>query len=387
MIMVTHGKAHKGICDEEIDIRNGAIASDTSEEARQPSKDCTGSLSPEGQESAVRRPTRRISRIPIRSLRTIGPLTQVRVLIQRELLLTCKSWRKLVVPVVIVPVLFATAIHVALVTTTKLDLLGFLMVLASIWMGASLSLLSIVYERAIIDHEFLFYLRIPSYVLAKVLVLGLISVGQVSCFFWVLWLMRGLFGWGEMLYHPLWSWLSLLLIGVGGVTLGLLLSGLAGRNKDRANLVLPLIMMGQIVFSVQVSDNSASSLEVAYGRFQPHYCCVWPDRRSDRWIPSQGGWVSERARVHFGRQFAAMQANLDSRNESQIPTPEQANKIIESLRKRGADGGGGRVSGSVPSELGIRLSLLFRAVSIWRYHSSQLCLRRPNWPPDFSRTL
>ncbi len=320
VVMVTHGKAHQGVCDEEFDVSDESFFfHETGRSPRHAAEEGKTSRLQDGQpkEPGADWRARRTARMLPQTGRL---LTQAQVLVQRELLLTCKGWKKLIVPVVIVPLVFALSIHLGLGNSTKLDMLGFLAILATIWMGASLSLLSIVSEREIIDHEVLFYLRIPSYVLAKFLVWSLISAGQVSCFFAALWLMRGVLDWGPMLYTPWWTWLSLLSTAIAAIALGLFISALSGRRKETANLILPLIMMMQIIFSVQVSDSDKTYLQDVYGRFQIHRCAVWPDRRADMWIPAYGGWVCARARTALQRKL----------NGTAIGTNQS--EVFESLR-------------------------------------------------------
>ena len=79
------------------------------------------------------------------------------------------------------PPVFSPSISLA-VPAEKLHLLGFLAVLASIWMGASLSLLAIVNERTVLDHERLLFFRLFPYVTAKTSVLWLFSAIQTIIF-------------------------------------------------------------------------------------------------------------------------------------------------------------------------------------------------------------
>jgi hypothetical protein len=161
-------------------------------------------------------------------------------------------------------------------------------------MGSSLSVLAIVAEREVFDHEHFFYLRISSYLLAKMVVLGGMALVQTVVFLGVLTGLRAGPDDAKLFGLP-WVAGTLWLVELGAVALGLFLSALGNRSKDTANLLLPLVMIGQIVFSVQVCGNGGS-LEEAYQTFHLHACAAWPERRAVRWIPSQGGWLSQGAR-------------------------------------------------------------------------------------------
>ncbi|HEV3003014.1 MAG TPA: ATP-binding cassette domain-containing protein, partial [Pirellulales bacterium] len=127
------------------------------------------------------------------------------------------------VPLVVIPVCFATACHLAVKPMDR-AMLGFLGVLSCIWMGASLSLTSIVNEREVFDHERLLFLRVGPYVAAKTLVLGLLSALESLVFFSSMALMRGSFGADGMLFGGTWPGVVLALVGLASTGLGLLIS-------------------------------------------------------------------------------------------------------------------------------------------------------------------
>jgi hypothetical protein len=167
-------------------------------------------------------------------------------------------------------------------------MLGFLGVLSCIWMGASLSLTSIVNEREVFDHERLLFLRVGPYVAAKTLVLGLLSALESLVFFSSMALMRGSFGADGMLFGGTWPGVVLALVGLASTGLGLLISAAAKRNKPLPNLLLPLVMIVQVLFSVQVAGDGKASLHRAYGEFNGQHCRVREahdrPRRAERWL-------------------------------------------------------------------------------------------------------
>ncbi|MCE9552608.1 MAG: ATP-binding cassette domain-containing protein [Planctomycetes bacterium] len=211
----------------------------------------------------------------------------------REVTLTRNDWlRRLVLPVILVPAVFAAAIGIAApapAAGNKDSLLGFLCILACIWMGASLSLMSIVHEREVVEHERLLFLRFIPYVMAKASVLWLISMLQTTAFLTLLWLIRP--PWSML---PIsWTWWYLMPAGLAAVGMGLLISALAGHSRQAANVILPLVMMFQIVFSVQIAGMGNKTLHAAYLEFSPLTPGDTPDLvpSSDR--PNQAAaWLS-----------------------------------------------------------------------------------------------
>ena len=216
---------------------------------------------------------------------------QLSTLISRECSLLQKSpWRRFVLPVAIVPAVFATAIGVT-VEPDRLPLLGFLCTLSCIWMGASLSLLAIANERLIYEHEKLLFLRVSSYVGAKTMTLWVLSSGQTLVFFFLLWAVRrNVSSHDSMLLAPYWSLVCLWLVSLAATGIGLVISALVGTSTFAANFILPFVMMAQMVFSVHIAGRADHQLQDSYGDFTVHYCCASPDcrRRAQMWIHSGG---------------------------------------------------------------------------------------------------
>ncbi len=208
--------------------------------------------------------------------------------------------RRLLLPIAVAPLLFAAAIGLA-VPATENHLLGFLSALASVWMGSSLSLMAIVNEREVYEHERLLFLRIGPYVGAKLLALWLLSAAQTAVFLLALTLIRDASRRpDDMLFGLPWCFVYLCLIGFAAVGLGLWISALSGHDKAKANYILPLVMMLQIVFSVEVAGKRDAGLAAAYGEFNLHACARdGPDgcqRRAQRWTP-QYGWLCDKCRA------------------------------------------------------------------------------------------
>lgn len=198
-----------------------------------------------------------------------GALSQFSRLAQREWrLLRSESWKRLVLPLVVVPAFFALAFSLAFTEAGKNDLLGFFCVLGVIWMGASQSLTAIAGEREVFDHEQLLFLRTQSYVFAKMVVGGLLSSVQTFVFVGLLYAFQRFLGSEAILFGPGWVLACLALINLTAVGLGLMISAISGRSRHAGNLLLPLMMIIQIVFSVYVCGQAeGKNLYEAYKGF------------------------------------------------------------------------------------------------------------------------
>jgi ABC transport system ATP-binding/permease protein len=187
---------------------------------------------------------------------------QFKTLLAREACYLRNSpFKRLVLPLVIVPVIFATAIGLG-VRPVDRPLLGFLSILACIWMSASLSVMAIVDERDVYEHERMLFLRNDAYVMSKTVISWILSGLQTSVFAFVLVLCRQLVPHSEtraILYDPIESSLVLVIVGWSAAGAGLFISAAAAHSKPAAALLLPLFMMAQIVFSVLVGDPSAAT--------------------------------------------------------------------------------------------------------------------------------
>ena len=185
------------------------------------------------------------------------------------------DWRpRLAVPA-LVAALFALALGVV-VEPTHVPLLGFLSVVSVLWMSASASLLSIAGEREVFDHERQLFLSVPHFLLAKFLVTVVVAVSQSLLFFGSLWLSRTALG-RQSFHAPAWAVAILSVTSTAGASLGLCLSALAGRKKETATFLLPLVMIAQLVFSVPVAspDAARDSVKLAYTKFHWAEKQVW----------------------------------------------------------------------------------------------------------------
>ncbi len=175
----------------------------------------------------------------------------------------------------LVAIVFAVALAIAIPSHHR-HLLGFLSAVSVLWMSSSLSLMAIVGERAVFDHERHLFLRVAPYVFGKFVVHLVLAGLQCAVFVSVLlglrWLISSAGSAPSFVTGQVGvSVLTLLGVAATGTSLGLCVSAVAKRHKEVATLVLPLIMIAQIVFSAPIAEGRPNdSLAVAYRDFS------WP---------------------------------------------------------------------------------------------------------------
>jgi ABC-type multidrug transport system ATPase subunit len=121
----------------------------------------------------------------------------------------------------------------------------FLMVIVVIWLGSLDAAREIVKERSVFERESAVGVRLPAYVLSKLVVLfGLVSV-QVLLYTGLLFAFRPLDA-------DLGAWVSVLLLflvtGYAAVGMGLLISA-AARSEDQSISIVPLAVIPQLLFA------------------------------------------------------------------------------------------------------------------------------------------
>lgn len=195
---------------------------------------------------------------------------QVGLLVRRERTMLATRWgKRVVVPFFVLPGLFAVALALAGLST---ELFLFLTVLSTIWMAASLGLLSIVDEWSVVEHEHRLFLRPAAYVAAKFLVLATLACLQILAFLVFLRLLSPLAAKLNLDITLAGMW-ALFPVGVAAVGLGMLISATARGSRPLATFILPFVMLCQIVFSVYVnSRHGTRPVETAYSELSLHRC-------------------------------------------------------------------------------------------------------------------
>ncbi len=118
----------------------------------------------------------------------------------------------------------------------------FVLVLAVLWCAGTLGVREIVKERTIFRHESRFGIAVGPYLGSKMLFLGLLAVAQALLLLLIVRAATGLTG------EALLQGIVLALTAVTGVALGLLISA-ASPATERAMTLLPIVLIGQAVFS------------------------------------------------------------------------------------------------------------------------------------------
>ncbi len=201
---------------------------------------------------------------------------------------------------------------------------------------ASLGLMSIVGERSVYDHERLLFLRPMSFLSSKMATLWPMAVMQTAVFSIASFALRQWFVQErDVWFHEArWAAVCLALTSCAAVGVGVAISALAWTRHEVANFLLPLVMMMQIVFSMQVAGNAEGAgrgrerLQSAYRGYHRRSCqgaigCV---ARDVVWIPSDGGWLCEDCREEFRK--------LDPTIGPTPPTIEQRQQIKKSLVRK-----------------------------------------------------
>jgi ABC transport system ATP-binding/permease protein len=122
--------------------------------------------------------------------------------------------------------------------------LVFLLVIVAVWLGTSNSAREIVKEAAIFRRERRIGLKVVPYVLSKMVVQTLILLAQLLILVGIVWAGLGMGANPETIFYV---YFTLILVGLGSVTMGLLISAL-NTNSDRAISFVPIVLIPQIIF-------------------------------------------------------------------------------------------------------------------------------------------
>lgn len=120
---------------------------------------------------------------------------------------------------------------------------------SAIWIGVFDSIQEICKERSILKREYMANLKLPGYVLSKVLILGLLGLVQSLCLTGTFLLLvgadgEGIFFSGFFLEMFITVWITVL----ASIAVGLLISSLV-KSGDKAMAVAPFVLILQLLFS------------------------------------------------------------------------------------------------------------------------------------------
>lgn len=119
---------------------------------------------------------------------------------------------------------------------------------SAFWVGMLNAIQEICKERSIVRREYMTGLSMTSYVLSKVLVLGILSAIQSVLLVGVFSVLIGLPDEGILTYPFIEIWITTFLTTVASVAMGLVVSAIF-QNADRAMTIAPILLMPQILFS------------------------------------------------------------------------------------------------------------------------------------------
>jgi hypothetical protein len=152
------------------------------------------------------------------------------------------------------------------------SLLFWLLVVGATWIGVANAIREVVKEAPIVRRELALGLSPGAYVLSKIAVLGIMTATECAVLAIASLLIQALpptdplgqkvFTNAGVLFAPLRLEIvvDLIIVGLTGMTIGLLLSVLV-RNADQANFTLPLVLVAQIVLSAPLFGAPSPAFE------------------------------------------------------------------------------------------------------------------------------
>ena len=179
-------------------------------------------------------------------------LNQLFVLSKRYLHLLFNDRKRLAMILLQAPLL---AILIAFVANDKKFIqyemtksLLFALSCSGFWVGMLNSIQEVCKERNILRREYMTGLRLDSYILSKILVLGLLCAIQSVCVVTTFMLLVGLPDDGVFMPPYIEMLGTFFLTSLSAAAMGIFVSSLS-KNADRAMTVAPLLLMPQILFS------------------------------------------------------------------------------------------------------------------------------------------
>lgn len=199
---------------------------------------------------SARRRTNRTPEVPAKSKK--NRFRQLRVLSARYLKLVTNDKQRLFLLLVQAPLL---AVLITLVADggqfEQYDMtksLLFALSCSAFWVGMLNSIQEICKERNIMKREYMTGLSLTSYVMSKIIVLGVLSMIQSVLIIGVFCMIVGMPEEGLMMNPLLELLITTFLTAISSTAMGLFVSSLF-TNADRAMTVAPILLMPQILFS------------------------------------------------------------------------------------------------------------------------------------------
>lgn len=161
----------------------------------------------------------------------------------------------------------------------------FLLGISALWFGCNNASKEIVKERLLFQRERDINLSVTSYVLSKVLVVGVLVWAQTALLYALVAALTRIPGSGAQVFFVM------SVVGLAGTTLGLLVS-VAARSSDQANTIVPIVLIPQIILA---------------GIIVEHLPPI-PDRIADVFIT--GFWMYEGMKAILGAKDSLVPAML-----------------------------------------------------------------------------
>lgn len=127
----------------------------------------------------------------------------------------------------------------------------FALACSAFWIGTLNSIQEICKERTILKREYMTGVHLSSYVLAKLIVLGIVCAVQTACMTVVFVILLGQPEKGVFFSSSIELFITSFLTALSATAMGLFVSALF-KNADRAMTVAPILLMPQILFSGMV---------------------------------------------------------------------------------------------------------------------------------------
>ncbi len=261
--------------------------------------------------------------------------TQLRTLLRRAFMSKLRNRGNLMITIGVAPILavliatllrysdsgkydFASAYHIP----TYL----FLGLIVAMFLGLTNSADDIIGDRAVLQRERNLNVRLPYYVIAKVLSLGVFALVQCVLFTlignWIL-SIRGMF----------WIYLGIMLMtAMGGVALGLVISALVAAPKTAANIV-PLVLIPQIIMGGALIKYEDMNRNLGFVYTFSRWLEEHPDEEKNKKMDSK-------LKVPFICQFIAMRWSYEELVVAQAklnPLTRRQERVNNEIRRLAPD--------------------------------------------------
>lgn len=259
--------------------------------------------------------------------------TQLRTLLKRSFVSKMRNRGNLIITMGVSPILavliasllrYSDSGHYDFASAYHVPTFLFLSLIVAMFLGLTNSADDIIRDRAVLQRERNLNVRLPYYVFAKFVSLGVFAIAQCILFVFIanyILEIRGMF----------WIHLAIMLMtAMGGVALGLVVSSLVSDPKTAANIV-PLVLIPQIIMGGALIKYEDMNRNFAF----LHTLTRWFSEHPN---DDQGKKMDSKLKVPFVCQFIAMrwsyeelviaQAKLNPLTRRQDRTQREIDAIV-----------------------------------------------------------